>query len=307
MKKRAVCLLFLALLFLPLTALADLDVIENYFVTVDVRQDASADITYQVEWKVLDSTKEGPLEWVKIGIANTHADGLTKLTDNISSLRVTGSGGEAYVRVDLDRKYYAGETVTFAFKIHQSWLCTKLEGQYHFKFGPGWFNELEVNRFVLRWNRQGVAEASPEPKELDGYYYWEGRLKKREKGVVTVRYDESTLTPATYAADETDDDSVLMGLIALLIIGTFIFYVFYSIRSAYRRGFRGSGSRPVVITHVPHSSHSHYRGGGGSSCACACACACAGGGRAGCSAKNLYGAKYDPEKMKRALSGHTHE
>ena len=27
-----------------------------------------------------------------------------------------------------------------------------------------------------------------------------------------------------------------------------------------------------------------------SSCACACACACAGGGRAGCSAKNLYGA-----------------
>lgn len=42
-------------------------------------------------------------------------------------------------------------------------------------------------------------------------------------------------------------------------------------------------------------------GGGGhcacaSSCACACACACAGGGRAGCSAKNLYGAvKLDRE------------
>ena len=42
-------------------------------------------------------------------------------------------------------------------------------------------------------------------------------------------------------------------------------------------------------------------GGGGhcacaSSCACACACACAGGGRAGCSAKNLYGAvKLDEE------------
>ena len=39
-------------------------------------------------------------------------------------------------------------------------------------------------------------------------------------------------------------------------------------------------------------------GGGGhcacaSSCACACACACAGGGRAGCSAKNLYGVGLD--------------
>ncbi len=30
-----------------------------------------------------------------------------------------------------------------------------------------------------------------------------------------------------------------------------------------------------------------------SSCACACACACAGGGRAGCSAKNLYGVRLD--------------
>ena len=30
-----------------------------------------------------------------------------------------------------------------------------------------------------------------------------------------------------------------------------------------------------------------------SSCACACACACAGGGRAGCSAKNLYGVQLD--------------
>lgn len=41
-------------------------------------------------------------------------------------------------------------------------------------------------------------------------------------------------------------------------------------------------------------------GGGGhcacaSSCACACACACAGGGRAGCSAKNIYRVTVKPE------------
>ena len=48
-----------------------------------------------------------------------------------------------------------------------------------------------------------------------------------------------------------------------------------------------------------NSSGGRRRGGGGSrssSCACACACACASGGRAGCSAKNLYGAvKLDRE------------
>lgn len=47
-------------------------------------------------------------------------------------------------------------------------------------------------------------------------------------------------------------------------------------------------------------------GGGGhcacaSSCACACACACAGGGRAGCSAKNLYGAVKLDEKVTKSL------
>lgn len=47
-------------------------------------------------------------------------------------------------------------------------------------------------------------------------------------------------------------------------------------------------------------------GGGGhcacaSSCACACACACAGGGRAGCSAKNLYGAVRLDQEVSDAL------
>ena len=38
-----------------------------------------------------------------------------------------------------------------------------------------------------------------------------------------------------------------------------------------------------------------------SSCACACACACAGGGRAGCSAKNLYGAIHLDDTVSRRL------
>ncbi len=39
-----------------------------------------------------------------------------------------------------------------------------------------------------------------------------------------------------------------------------------------------------------------------SSCACACACACAGGGRAGCSAKNLYGAVQLSKKLTEELN-----
>ena len=67
-KSLALALLAALLILIPISyAAADLDEIENYYVTVDVRRDASADITYQVEWRVLDDTSEGPLEWVKIG------------------------------------------------------------------------------------------------------------------------------------------------------------------------------------------------------------------------------------------------
>lgn len=84
-----------------------------------------------------------------------------------------------------------------------------------------------------------------------------------------------------------------------------------------RPGSVGTPHRPKPpINSSSHSNHSSHGGGFGSSgfgsgrgggfggggfgggghcacassCACACACACAGGGRAGCSAKNLYGA-----------------
>ena len=58
---------------------------------------------------------------------------------------------------------------------------------------------------------------------------------------------------------------------------------------SHRSGGFGGGSRGGGF------GGGGFGGGGGhcacaSSCACACACACAGGGRAGCSAKNLYGA-----------------
>ena len=53
----------------------DLDEIVNYEVVVEPRMnDGSLDITYQITWKVLDSTTEGPLEWVQIGTPNSNFD-----------------------------------------------------------------------------------------------------------------------------------------------------------------------------------------------------------------------------------------
>ncbi len=69
---------------------------------------------------------------------------------------------------------------------------------------------------------------------------------------------------------------------------------------SHRGGGFGGGSRGGGFGGGGFGGGSHCACA--SSCACACACACAGGGRAGCSAKNLYGAihldKDASEKMR---------
>jgi len=70
---------------------------------------------------------------------------------------------------------------------------------------------------------------------------------------------------------------------------------------------------PVVVPHVSTMGGRSGGGGGGRSggcahsscacacvsCACACACACAGGGRAGCSTKDMYSSKLKASQIKK--------
>ena len=62
----------------------DLDYIPDYFVTVDLREDGSADIVYDITWQVIDGDQTDYLSWVKIGLPNAYAEDLTPLTDTIS-------------------------------------------------------------------------------------------------------------------------------------------------------------------------------------------------------------------------------
>ncbi len=88
MKKIAFFILLMTLLILPATASAagDLDEILNYSVTADVNPDATVTLTYHIEWKVLDSSSEGPLEWVTVGIPNSHYSDLTALSSAVKRI-----------------------------------------------------------------------------------------------------------------------------------------------------------------------------------------------------------------------------
>ena len=60
----AVLIVYLIIACMPLDEMTD------YRVHVTPQDDGSLEITYSYEWKVLNDSKEGPLSWVKLGMAN---------------------------------------------------------------------------------------------------------------------------------------------------------------------------------------------------------------------------------------------
>ena len=101
----ALCLALLASVLCVTAQAKDLDEIQNYTITVDVNQDGTLHMVYHIDWLVLDSTSEGPLEWVKVGIPNSHHQDLTGLSSAVRSIKGMSESGETYARIDLDRAY----------------------------------------------------------------------------------------------------------------------------------------------------------------------------------------------------------
>lgn len=309
MMKKIICFtaaVFLMLLLLPAApaqASAALDEIKYYEIKVDMRGDGTMDIKYHLDWTVLDDTSEGPLTWVKIGIPNEHVDSIKALSDNISKIRYLYDSG-SYVYIDLDREYRAGETASFDFSIHQSYMyrLDTVENMCSYTFVPGWFDGIKIDSFKLLWNKENVYYSDSTGIEA-GYVTWETQLDEGERFIAIVRYSDDVFDTSenmqagadAYTNEDGSDAGEYVALFIVLIVVVIIVAVTGG-NNGYRGGFGGRGGG-VFISH----------GGGhscacASSCACACACACAGGGRAGCSVKNFYGAAVRTEELGKILS-----
>lgn len=279
----------------------DLDEILNYEVVVEPRMnDGSLDITYKVTWKVLDSTTEGPLEWVQIGTPNENFDNATALSENIKSIyQYNGS----YVKIVFDRKYYAGEQITFKYKIHQSYMYELSGGKCKYSFTPAWFTDAKINNMTIKWNMDSVKSSDAQLEE-DNYLVWKkSNLAKGEKLNVNIKYDKD----AFGYLDENKQNRNNMGssnefiIYAIAVCTIVIILISIVIVAHGGGGYYGHGG----------FYGGHHGGGCVSSCACACArsscarsscaCACAGSGRAGCSKKDFYGTKISSDKLKKVL------
>lgn len=157
----------------------ELDRIKNYTIHANVNEDATVTLKYHIDWEVLDSTSEGPLEWVKIGIPNDKTITYRKLTDNIKSIKTTSSSGEYFVRIDFDRAYKKGEVVSFEFEIVQDYMyqMNKYEQGYTvFEYIPGWFDEIKVENITVYWATERATSGSPTCTNKDGYFTWKSSL-----------------------------------------------------------------------------------------------------------------------------------
>ena len=288
---------------------ATLDHIYDYEVVVDMRDDGSCDISYHIKWQVLDSTSEGPLTWIKVGIANRFADEFKALSDNIDDIYYYKDDGD-FVRLDLDREYEAGEVLNLDFSLHQKNLV-KIEGdEAVYWFTPGWFEETPVDKIVIRWNAENVLYTSGVDHFEDGYYVWindKGGYDLHATSYVSYnasQYDSSAgnvetreIAGTLYSVSELETLTMLLVFVPLgLLILLFIIFRKKIFKDDSYSKERGLGGR-----YYAHTARGHY-GGGGGGCACACACACAGGGRAGCSRKDFYGTKLYTRDIYKALA-----
>ena len=193
--KRLLVLILCLMMVLPVIAMnaasADLDEILDYTITVDVNEDATLHMVYHIDWKVLDSDSEGPLEWVKIGVPNSHYSSLTGRSAAVRRISGMNENGETYARIDLDRAYYAGETAEIEFELVQDYMYQvdmMTEGETVYRLTPGWFKDITVDNMTIRWNADKVISHEPDSLVENGYCTWTTSLSKNEKYRVTVTY-----------------------------------------------------------------------------------------------------------------------
>ena len=155
MKKILALLALAAILIIPVQnasvkAAGPTDEILNYTITVDVNEDASLNMLYHIEWKVLDDSASigGPVSWVQIGIPNSHYISCESLSDNIESITMIYEDSEYRARIDFKKEYHKNEVISFDYLLVQDYMyeMNKVQsGETVYYFIPGWFDEIAVD------------------------------------------------------------------------------------------------------------------------------------------------------------------
>lgn len=248
-----------------------LDEILSYSITADVQDNATVDLTYDISWEVLDSTSEGPLEWVQIGLPNNHINDMVGLSDTVSRINSKNSGG-SYAVIYFDKKYYKGDVVNFSFKVNMDYMYQVYpeEGKVEYNFTPGWFDGITVDQLIIRWNSDKIDKFEPAGCLMDeGYHVWTASLQPGEKFSIEVSYPTDAYAFDLSVHEEKDDSYnysehsfienalftifciivfvLIVVVCALPVIGPIIFvYVVYKVATGFKLDKTTKITRTIV-------------------------------------------------------------
>lgn len=236
MKKKITLLfsLLLALVFtfsliVPATetyASAPTDKITEYKVVIEVNDDATLNMLYHIEWKVLDDSI-GKLDWVKVGIPNSHYVSITPKSETIKKISVDDSYSGTYAEVYFNRSYSENETVSFDFLLVQDYMYEMnvlTEGESVYYFTPGWFENMATDRIEIYWNADKALSWSHGAINTDdGWIVWSDSLGVGEKfSEISVTYPTTAFQFDESKTVQNDDDfsagEVIMFLFAMGIL-----------------------------------------------------------------------------------------
>ena len=191
------------------------DEIEEYNMTINVLEDGTLSIDYHIDWLVLDSDELGPVEWLQIGIPNSHYISMTPISDNISDLYYQSNSYGDFAIVYFYDKYYEGSHVVFDYNVVMDYMYEVnkfTEGETVYYFTPGWFDGIETKSMTISWNAENAISWDPNCLNKSGYLTWETSLGSNETYEVSVTYptdayafDTSKNATENYYSNDYDD------------------------------------------------------------------------------------------------------
>ena len=244
-------LIFLTLLLISNICMAkDLNRINEYTITIDPKPNGTLDMKYHLEWEVLNSKTEAPLEWIKIGIPNENVSNITAISNNIKKISYYQDNGD-YIRIDFKQSYEQGSVIAIDFKFNQSHMYTLSSGNCNYQYISESFSDIYVKNLTIKWNADNVSNYSPKAKASHGYYVWSTSLSKGKTYTVDVSYPEGTFKTSTNMQASntirTSNYNNSISIIPTIVIFMFILLLAISILSSItgagyssRRGWNNS-------------------------------------------------------------------
>lgn len=159
--------------------------IENLEIIIEPQtKDGSINVQYELTCRVGTSLKKA-----NVKMSNHTFDKVVALSDNIEE--VIRDQGQSQVQVVLDKKYEAGEVVTFKFSINQQRVCYVVGDSCWFEFFTPRFDKTRIENLTLKWKVDNVKQSNCQYQE-EGYLVWNKKdVEKGKKLVARVKYDKS--------------------------------------------------------------------------------------------------------------------